>query len=284
MHSLAIAGSAESCFRTGGPWLRWQASSHSGKYPAVPMRKPPKDLVLPPPEPRVIVGFDSEWTLAKKGENRILSYQLVVLNADTGATSDTFLEPTGPTRRHRISLGYVLSMALNKARSEGVIPLVPTRLIVAAHFARADITTLRDFDAMKRRLTAVRKSYATTGIPLTLKLATPTGQVACNVRLVDTAFPDRRQHETRKSLERISDCRRLPCLLAIQKTEMDLFLVERRDEFVSYAMTDARASRRCGPPQDISKFCGSLGGGTRGRDARRGKRPSCAARTREPGC
>ena len=186
------------------------------------MRKRPKDLVLPPPEPRVIVGFDSEWTYAKKGENRILSYQFVVLNADTGATSETFLEPTGPTRRHRISLGYGLSIALNKASDEGVIPFVPTRLIVACHFARADITTLRDFGAMKRRLTAVRKTYTTTGIPLMLKLATPAGWLRCNVRLVDTALLTAANTKLEK-LGADLDCRRLSCRPAMQKTGWTCF-------------------------------------------------------------
>jgi hypothetical protein len=203
------------------------------------MRKRPKDLVRPPPEPRVIVGFDSEWTYAKKGENRILSLQFVVLNADTTATSETFLEPTGPTRRHRIGLGYGLSIALNEARTKGVIPFVPSRLIVACHFARADITTLRDFDAMKRRLTAVRKTYATTGIPLTLKLATPAGPVQCNIRLVDTAL----LAAVNTKLEKLGADLGLPKILlpaGYAKARMDLFLAERRDEFVNYAMTDAR--------------------------------------------
>ena len=236
---MAIAGSAESIHRW--PLAPGAQTRHhrSGKYPAVLMRKQPKDLVLPPSEPKAIVGFDSEWTYTKKGENRILSYQFVVLNAETGAISETFLEPTGPTRRHRISLGHGLSIALNKARSEGVIPLVPTRLIVAAHFARADITALRDFDAMKRRLTAVRKTYATTGIPLTLKLATPEGPARCNVRLVDTALLAAANTKLEKlgadlGLSKIV----LPAGYA--KDRMDLFLAERRDEFVNYAMTDSR--------------------------------------------
>ena len=203
------------------------------------MRKRPKDLALPPPEPKAIVGFDSEWTYTKKGENRILSYQFVVLNADTRAISETFREPTGPTRRHRISLGYGLSIALNMARTEGVIPFAPSRLIVAAHFARADITTLRDFDGMKRRLTAVRKTYATTGIPLTLKLATPEGPLRCNVRLVDTALLT----AANTKLEKLGADLGLPKIVlpaGYAKDRMDLFLDERRDEFVNYAMTDAR--------------------------------------------
>jgi hypothetical protein len=187
----------------------------------------------------VIVGFDSEWTYAKRGDNRILSYQFVVLNAETAATSETFIEPTGPTRRHRISLGHGLSIALNKACNEGVISFVPSRLIVASHFARADITTLRDFEAIKRRLTAVRKTYATTGIPLVLTLATPAGLARCNIRLVDTALLT----AANTKLETLGADLELPKVVlpsGYAKERMDLFLTDRRNTFIDYAMTDAR--------------------------------------------
>jgi hypothetical protein len=203
------------------------------------MKRRLKNLAAPISEARVIVGFDSEWTFSSPGKNRILSYQFVVLNADTDAISETFIEPTGTTRRHRISLGYGLSIALNKARTEGVIPFAPSRLIVACHFARADITTLRDFDAMKRHLTAVRKTYATTGIPLTLKLATPVGQLRCYARLVDTALLT----AANTKLEKLGADLGLPKIVlppGYSKDRMDLFLAECRDEFTNYAMTDAR--------------------------------------------
>jgi hypothetical protein len=92
---------------------------------------------------------------------------------------------------------------------------------------------------MKRRLTAVRKTYATTGIPLTLKLATPAGALRCNVRLVDTALLT----AANTKLEKLGADLGLPKIVlpaGYAKDRMDLFLAERRDEFVNYAMTDAR--------------------------------------------
>jgi hypothetical protein len=203
------------------------------------MRKRSKDFEPQPSEPSVIVGFDSEWAYARKGENRILSYQFVVLNADTQASSETFIEPGGPTRRHRIGLGYGLSLALHKASREGVIPFAPSRLMIASHFTRADITTLRDFDGLKRRLTAVRKTYATTRIPLSVRIATPSGAVRCTVRLVDTALLT----AANTKLEKLGADLGLPKIVlppGYTKDRMDIFLAERREEFVSYAMTDAR--------------------------------------------
>ena len=49
------------------------------------MRKRPANLPARP-QPRIIVGFDSEW-VADGPRNKMLSYQMVVLNADTGKMS-----------------------------------------------------------------------------------------------------------------------------------------------------------------------------------------------------
>jgi hypothetical protein len=201
------------------------------------LKKRPKNP--PPIQPRIIVGFDSEWTFAGQGENRILSWQFVVLNADTGATSESFIEPKGSTRRHRVSLSGGLSEALHKAHSEGVIPFLPNELKVACHFARADITTLRDYNKIKLHLTAVRKTYTTTQKPLKLRIVTPQGAVQCNVRLVDTALLT----AANTKLEKLGADLGLPKVTlpdGYTKDRMDLFLAERRAEFIDYAMTDAR--------------------------------------------
>jgi hypothetical protein len=205
------------------------------------VKKRPKNLPPPPAQPRIIVGFDSEWTATARGENRILSWQFVVLNTDTGAMSDSFIEPDGPTRRHRIALSGGLSAALHRARLEGVIPSIPDKLTVAAHFARADLTTVRDFHAHKRRLTAVRRTYASTDIPLSLRIATPEGIVRCNVTVADTSLLT----AAKTSLEKLGEdlgLRKVELPVGYSKDRMDLLLAERRDEFIKYAMTDARIS------------------------------------------
>jgi hypothetical protein len=152
------------------------------------MRKRPASLPLLHPQPTVIVGFDSEWTILAKGRNRVLSYQLVVLNTETGQTSETFVTLEGNTRRSRKSLTWLLSVALRKAVREGVIPHIPDKLVLASHFARADLTTLRDFDEFKHRLKAIRKTYATTDKPVSVRLATPRGEALCAVTVVDTTL------------------------------------------------------------------------------------------------
>ena len=52
------------------------------------MRARPANLPARPVQPRVIVGFDSEWVVDGP-RNRMLSYQLVVLNAAAGKRCNT---------------------------------------------------------------------------------------------------------------------------------------------------------------------------------------------------
>ena len=90
--------------------------------------------------------------------------------------SSTFIEPNGPSRRHRKSLTGLLEIALWNAVREGATPMFPDKLVLASHFARADITALRDFNAIKRRLTAVRKTYTTTDRPLSTRIGRTRGE------------------------------------------------------------------------------------------------------------
>jgi hypothetical protein len=205
------------------------------------MRKRPASLPPLPPQPTVIVGFDSEWTRIEKGRNRVLSYQLVVLNAESRPTSETFVRLEGATRRSRKSLTWLLSVALMNAVHEGVIPRIPDKLVLASHFARADLTTLRDFDEIKRRLKAIRKTYATTDKPVSVRIATPRGEVPCAVTVVDTTL----QCAAKTPLEKLGDALGVPKVDlpdGFEKDRMDIFLSERPAEFESYAMTDARIS------------------------------------------
>ena len=91
-----------------------------------------------------------------------------------------------PKNGQRISLEHGLTRALLKARRENVIDKVPRRFIIAGHFTRADLTTFADFGYFKRRIGAVRKSYATTEMPLQLRLASNEGPVRCSAVIIDT--------------------------------------------------------------------------------------------------
>jgi hypothetical protein len=139
-----------------------------------------------PKGPDIVIGFDSEWVFERPGENRILSGQFALLNAETDMMSFTFIRPKGPEKCRRIALDFGLAKALQRARKEGVIDRVPKSLTLAGHGLRGDLSTLKDFPELRRKAEAIRKTLATTTIPLSIEVPTKEGPMACNVRQVDT--------------------------------------------------------------------------------------------------
>jgi hypothetical protein len=183
----------------------------------------------------IVVGIDAEWVYESEGRNRILSYQFAVHNADTGQTT-TLIVYTKDGQR--ICLERGLSMALLKARRRGVIDKVPRRFVMAGHFTRADLTTFADFGFFKRRTGAVRKSYATTEIPLELRVASSEGPVKCSATVVDTMMLT----STGTSVETIGNLLGEPKVNlpnGYSKDRMDLILRDHPDLFERYALTDA---------------------------------------------
>ena len=186
-------------------------------------------------DPFIVVGIDAEWVYESKGRNHILSYQFAVHNDDTGRTA---MRIVYTKHGQRISLERGLSMAFLEARRKGVIDRVPRWFVIAGHFTRADLTTFADFPFFKRRIGAVRKSYATTEIPLQLRVASSEGPVNCSATVVDTMMLT----STGTSVETIGNLLGEPKVNlpnGYSKDRMDLFLRDHPDRFEKYALTDA---------------------------------------------
>jgi hypothetical protein len=140
----------------------------------------------------VVVGFDSEWVDASHADdgipantsNRILSWQLYLV-ASSGECA-LLVEAKSGDKSSRRLLKTLLGMVVRKAIREGIIPSPLDVIHLAAHFSRADLSTLRDFAKLKRRFSAVRRTYATTMKPLVLHILTDQGTARVSVRLVDT--------------------------------------------------------------------------------------------------
>jgi hypothetical protein len=130
----------------------------------------------------VVVGFDGEWVDASHEDhsippnttNRILSWQLYLLSP-SGASCSLLVEAKGGAKPSRRELRTLLGMVVRKAIREGVIPSPPDIIHLAAHFSRADLSTLRDFPQLKRRFSAVRRTYATVMKPHVLDIPTNQG-------------------------------------------------------------------------------------------------------------
>jgi hypothetical protein len=139
--------------------------------------------------PPVMVSLDAEWVDGRyaevslpSNENRLLTCQLSV--ARRGApdrAASLIVEPTGPTKRHRKTLQALLAEALKMALNDGVIDKYPDKIVLVAHFSRADLSTLRDWKHIRRKVDAVRRTFATTTRPLILMIPTPSGRKKMSV-------------------------------------------------------------------------------------------------------
>ena len=201
------------------------------------------------PKLEVVVGFDSEWVDASheddgippNASNRILSWQLYLLSS-SGACA-LLVEAKGGEKSSRRRLDTLLGMIVRKAIWEGIIPSPPDVIHLAAHFSRADLSTLRDFAKLKRRFSAVRRTYATTMKPLVLHILTDQGPARVSVRLVDTMLIA----PAGASLALLGATLGVPKVdlpHGYSKARMDVFKQQKPEEFERYALADAEIAAR----------------------------------------
>lgn len=208
----------------------------------------------------VTIAFDCEWVgrvdrVRKRRYNHILNYAVVVECA--GRQTKFIYYTTGPSKRHRLTIGGLIDRALRRALSEGTIEEWPDRVTMVGHFLRADLAAHRDFWAHKRQFQGFGKTFTGTG--LSFSLDDGTGAQASEgakprrsqcvfvdgkakrrviVRFVDTMLltPGRGSLETAAQLLGMSKVA-LPEGYAIH--EMDRLLKENRAAFEAYALQDA---------------------------------------------
>jgi hypothetical protein len=182
-------------------------------------------------------GSHAEVSLPS-GHNRLLSWQLSVARKRTaGRVASLIVEPSGPTHRHRLTLATLIAKALKKALDEGVIDAYPDRIILVAHFSRADLSTLRDWKHIRRKVDSVRRTFATTTRPLVLRVSTPSGSKRVSVIVCDTML----LAPAGSSLAYLGETLGLPKVdlpIGHSKDRMDLFKRDCPDEFKRYALMD----------------------------------------------
>jgi hypothetical protein len=201
------------------------------------------------PKLEVVVGFDSEWVDASHADdgippnasNRILSWQLYLVSS-SGACA-LLVEAKGSDKSSRRGLKTLLGMVVRKAIREGIIPSPPDVIHLAAHFSRADLSTLRDFAKLKRRFSAVRRTYATTMKPLVLRILTDQGTARVSVRLVDTMLIAP-AGASLASLGATLGVPKVDLPHGYSKARMDVFKQQKPEEFARYALADAEIAAR----------------------------------------
>src|SRR5262245_11375219 len=96
------------------------------------------------PKLEVVVGFDAEWVDASHEEtgvlphkeNRILSWQLFLVEPTTGAHCPLFVRANGSGRSSRRKLTTLLGYLVSDALKRGVLSKPPDIVHLTAHFAR----------------------------------------------------------------------------------------------------------------------------------------------------
>ncbi|MGY4015940.1 hypothetical protein [Aeromonas molluscorum] len=94
------------------------------------------------------IGLDSEWV--RQGDrNTVLSYQVHCINSSGQALSLIYYPAPGK----RDSFEDLISCAVQDCRAKKLIKKWPRRIIICAHFMRADMSSFESFWAIKGRLT-----------------------------------------------------------------------------------------------------------------------------------
>ncbi|MDY8110787.1 hypothetical protein U0C82_16725 [Fulvimarina sp. 2208YS6-2-32] len=122
-----------------------------------------------PARPKLVaeVGIDAEWVtrsdpLGENPYNQILSYQAVLHHA--GHRVPLVVYPSGSTKRHRLSLNALLKRLVRLAITKRVLPGLPDRVEIYAHFLRADLTTFTDFWPRKREFDGFGRTFTARSI------------------------------------------------------------------------------------------------------------------------
>ncbi len=201
----------------------------------------------------IIIGFDTEYV--RQGhefalpepdgkQNRVLSYQFYVLDSATGKGDGVVTAiANGQKRTGRSTLASLLGRTLEFARREGVIDAVPDKVILAAHFSRADLPSLRDFDKLKRTVDAVRRTYVSAKQPFVRNVTISGRTHRLSIRLLDTMLlaPNGQQ-----SLATLGE------LLGVEKIALPGGMIEQMDVLQSnnpelfnrYALRDAEIAAK----------------------------------------
>ena len=201
--------------------------------------------------PDIIVSLDAEWVNANRAdaslpnnENRLLSYQITTLNRRTSATSSAIIEPNDPTKRGRRGLANLLGLALRKAVREDVIPDYPDTLALVIHFSRADLTHLREWKNICRRVDAVRRTFATTTKPFVLTVPTTRGSRRITITVTDTMLLSPARMRSLKGLGAALGLPKVRLPPGYSKDRMDLFKRDCPDLFTQYAINDTIIAAR----------------------------------------
>ena len=201
----------------------------------------------------IIIGFDTEYVRQGREfsmpepdgkQNRVLSYQFYVLDGGTGREGGLVIPvPNGQKLTGRSTLASLLGRTFEFALRQGVIDHVPDNIILAAHFSRADLPSLRDFDKLKSSVDAVRRTYVSAKQPFVRNVTINGRTHRLSIRLLDTMLLAPNGHQSLAALGE---------MLGVEKIALPEGMIERmdvlqsgnRELFDRYALRDAEIAAK----------------------------------------
>ena len=115
---------------------------------------------------------------------------------------------------------------------------MPARMILAAHWSRADLPAFRDFPSLKCRFDSPRKTFATTTKPAVLYLRHHRAPHKVSIVLLDTMLLAPASHRSLDAIGRMLDLPKIE-LPAGAISKMREFLSSDPQRFTEYAIRDA---------------------------------------------
>ena len=126
----------------------------------------------------LLIGFDTEFQTpsdpvdnltveAGQARYEVLSYQFFAEN-DTG---ETWSGIAIPDQGQRMSLGEFIVFVIGKGIHDHGIIDVPSNIMLVGHYNRADLPAFREKDDILWKLTNIRKSFITLGLPLSVRVS-----------------------------------------------------------------------------------------------------------------
>ena len=145
----------------------------------------------------LVIGFDTEFVRVDisenaenpaevrdrvsdiKSGNHVLCYSVSFYQPSTGARKSGIIYTEGAGPKHRLAFGTFIAKAIHVAVADGMLDRQRVdaatsnnklKLVICAHFSRADLPGFRNFDALKKKFDGVRKTYTTIGNPYVLSV------------------------------------------------------------------------------------------------------------------
>ncbi|MFQ2019633.1 hypothetical protein ACK35M_01130 [Aeromonas veronii] len=203
------------------------------------------------------LGLDAEW-VQENGLNMILSYQVFAVN-HLGLTLGKVYYPD---KGMRLTFEKFISQVVADCRTAGLIKRWPRKIVVVAHFLRADLTTFGNFWGLKDQVKAQGGSVVGRILTGSGYGVDETVERARKAKPAPIVLRDRNRREQQSIIEFVdtlflapnkSPLSALGIMLGLPKVEIpDGYSIERMDEllagnreaFEQYALRDAEIAAR----------------------------------------